>query len=161
MVMSRSDFTIKMVLYLCDLYGTATIVPEAYNWGPVSPLLGCYNICSYSIHVQPWMVTHPSANRGPSCSNSVFLRDPRCFKLGLAVTIVIEFVWSLIRSVEVTVVLLFMQSALLWLQSLLYLCDRIWYGNHFDSNFVISCAAVAGGLFGRPWNFHMWPFFSD
>ena len=53
--------------------------PEAYCTqctvyrGPVSPLLGFYNICSYNIHVQALNGHHPSVNRGPRCLTSVFL----------------------------------------------------------------------------------------
>ena len=43
--------------------------------GPVSPLLRFYCIFHYSIHFNTQMVTHPSANLGPSCITSVILRE--------------------------------------------------------------------------------------
>ena len=60
--------------------GPRSIAPEEYcilgPGGPVSPLLGLYNLCSYSIHVQPLnMGIHPSATHGPSCLTSVIFRE--------------------------------------------------------------------------------------
>ena len=43
--------------------------------GPVSPPLRFYSIFHYSIHFNTWMVTHTSANHGPSCLTSVIIRE--------------------------------------------------------------------------------------
>ena len=48
---------------------------RSFLGGPVSPLLRFYCILHYSSHFNTWMVTHPSANHGPSCLTSVILRE--------------------------------------------------------------------------------------
>ena len=67
-------FRLNILLKAADIY-IFFFASEAFNRGPVFPLLEFYSICSYSIHVQLLMVTHPSANRGPSCLTSVILRE--------------------------------------------------------------------------------------
>ena len=56
--------------------------PEANIGGPISPLLGYFSFEATASTLNLWMVTHLSANRGPSYLTPVF-NGNWCFQLGI------------------------------------------------------------------------------
>ena len=62
---ARSDDTIpNLLLFFC---------PEAFCGGPVLRFMDFTVLVTTASTSNPWMVTNPSANHGPSCLTSVFL----------------------------------------------------------------------------------------
>ena len=68
-------WTVGLSLLKIDQMSDGILFSGVYFGGPVSPLLKVYCIFHYSIHFETWRVTHPSANRGPSCLTSEILRE--------------------------------------------------------------------------------------